>query len=73
MDEISEGSPLGVAVAPLPLPKPISTVPGRRRSPDQVLLSTYLPPHERIAPPAGMVALDLQGAWEIFYRWSPFN
>ena len=38
-----------------------------------MLLSTYVPPHERIAPPTGMVAPDLEGAREIIHRWSPFN
>ena len=33
----------------------------------------YVPPHERIAPLAGMVASDLEGAQEIIQRWSPFN
>ena len=60
VDEIGERSPSRVAAAaPLPSPKPASTVPSKRRLHDQVLLSTYFPPHERIAPPAGMVALDL--------------
>ena len=62
MDEIGEGSPSGVAAALLPPPKPASTVPSKRRPPGQVMLSMYFPPHERIAPSEGMVALDLQGA-----------
>ena len=33
----------------------------------------YVPPHERIHPSMGMVAPDLEGAWEIIHRWSPFN
>ena len=73
MDEISEGSPLGVAAVPLPHPKPVSTVPSSRRPPSQVLLSMYVPPHERIVPPEGMVTPDLQGAQEIIHCWSPFN
>ena len=73
VDEIGEGSPSGVATAPLPPPKSASAVPSRRRLPDQVLLSTYVPPHERIAPPGGTVALDLEGALEIIHRYSSFN
>ena len=38
-----------------------------------MLLSTYIPPHERIHPLVGMVVLDLEGAQEIIHRWSPFN
>ena len=73
VDEIGEGSPSGVAAAPLPPPKLADTVSSRRRPPNQVLLSTYVPPYERIHPPAGMVAPDLEGAQEIIHCWSPFN
>ena len=73
VDEIGEGSPSGVAAAPLPPPKPASIVLNRRRPLDQVLLSTYIPPHERIVSPTGMVAPDLEGAREIIHCWSPFN
>ena len=73
VDEIGEGSPSGVAAAPLTPLKPASTVPSRRRPPNQVLLSTYVPLHERIAPPASMFVPDLQGAREIIHHWSPFN
>ena len=56
VDEIGEGSPLRVVAAPIPPLSPANTVSSRRRPPDQVLLSTYVPPHERIHPLAGMVA-----------------
>ena len=73
VDEIGEGSSSGVVVALIPPPKPANTIPSRRRMSEQVLLSTYVPPHERIPPPTGMVALDLEGAQEIIHRRSPFN
>ena len=38
-----------------------------------MLLSTYIPPHERIAPPTGIVTLDLEGAQEIIHRYISFN
>ena len=57
----------------LPPSKPANTVLSRKRSSDQVLLSTYVPPHERISLPTGMVAPDLEGAQEIIHRWSPFD
>ena len=50
VNEIGEGSPLGVAAAPLPPPKPANTVPSRKRPPDQLLMSMYVPPYERIYP-----------------------
>ena len=72
VDEIGEGSLSGVATAPLPPPRPADSTPSRRRLPDQVMLSTYVP-HERIHPSTGMVTPDLKGAREIIHRWSPFN
>ena len=66
--EIGEEVPLRVVAAPvLPL-RPVDTEPSRKRLPDQVLLSTYVPPHERIHPPTGMVAPNLEGAREIIHR-----
>ena len=59
VDEIGKGSPSEVVVASLPPPKPEDPAPSGRRPPDQVLLSTYVPPHERIHPLTGMIAPDL--------------
>ena len=59
IDEIGEGSPLGVVAAPLP---------SRRRPPDQVLLSTYIPLHGRIPSLTGMVTPGLEGAREIYHH-----
>ena len=73
VNEIGEGSPSAITHAPLLLLKPANIVPSRRRPPNQVLLSTYVPPHERIAPSANMVAPNLEGARVIIHRWSPFN
>ena len=44
-DEIGEGSSSGVAATLLPPSKLANIVPSKRRSPGQVLLSTYVPPH----------------------------
>ena len=73
VDEIGEGAPSGVAAAPILPPKLAGIESNRKRPPDQVLLSTYVPPHERVYPPTGMVAPDLEGAQEIIHHWSPFN
>ena len=44
VNEIGQGAPSGVA-APLVLPpRPIDTESSRKRLPDRVLLSTYIPP-----------------------------
>ena len=73
VDKIREGSPSRVATAPILPPRPTDVVFRRRRPPDQVLLSTYVSPHERIHPLASMVAPYFEGAREIIHRWSPFN
>ena len=73
VDEIGEEDPLGVATTSMLHLRPADTEPSRKRLPEWVLLSTYVPPHERIHPPTGMVALDLEGAMEIIHCWSPFN
>ena len=70
---MGEGSPSRVAIASLPPSRPVDTVSSRRSPLNQVLLSTYIPPYERIHPLAGMVVLDLEGAQEIIHGWSPFN
>ena len=67
VDEIGEEAPLGVAVAPMLQPRPEDTDPSRKRLPDWVLPSTYVALHERIHPPMGMVAPDLEGAREIIH------
>ena len=71
--EIRDRSPSGVVVAPLPQPRLTNTIPSKRRSLDQVMLSMYIPPYEMIHPPTGMVSPDLEGAREIIHGWSPFN
>ena len=73
VNKIREGTPSGVAEALILSPKPTDTESSRKRPPDQVLLSTYVPLQERIHPLVGMVALDLESAREIIPCWSPFN
>ena len=73
VNKIGEESPSGAAAAPLPPLRYANTEPSRRRLPDQLLLSTYLPPYEKIHLPASIVAPNLEGAWEIIHRWSLFN
>ena len=73
VDEIGERAPSGVAAAPILPPRPADTESSKKRLPNRVLLSTYVPPQERIHPPMGMVAPELEGAQEIIHRWSPFN
>ena len=73
VDEIGERALSGVVSAPILPPRPVDTESSRKRLLDQVLLSTYILPQERIHPLASMVAPALKGAREIIHRWSPFN
>ena len=68
LTKLGKGPPHGVVAALLPPPRPVNTASSRRRSPDQVLLSTYVPPYERIHHPAGMVTPNLEGVREIIHR-----
>ena len=73
VDEIAKGAPSGVDATPVLHPRLADTESSRKKPPDRVLLSTYVPPQEKIHPPTGMVAPDSEGAREIIHRWSPFN
>ena len=71
--EIGEEAPLGVAPAPMLSTGLANTELSRKGLVDQVLLSTYVSPQERIHPQTGIVSPDPGDAWEIIHRWSPFN
>ena len=58
VDEIGEEGPSGVVAASMLRPKPTDTEPSKKRQPDLVMLSTYVPPQERIHPLMGMAAGD---------------
>ena len=62
VDEIGEKALSGVAVASMLPPRPVDTVPRRKRLFDRLLLSMYVPLQERIHPSTGMVAVDLEDA-----------
>ena len=67
------GAPSGVVIAPTPPPKPTSASPSKKQLPDQVLVSMYVPPLERVHPSTDMVASDLEDMLKIVRRWSPLN
>ena len=73
VDVIGEGSSSGVAAASILPPKPAGTESIRKRTPDRVLLNTYVPLQEMIHSLAGMATPDLEGAREIIHHWSTFN
>ena len=64
VDEIGEKAPSRVATTPMFPSRLADTEPSSKKMSDRLLLSMYVPPHERIHPPMGMVATDLEGALE---------
>ena len=64
---------LEVVPTPLFLSRLVSVGPHRLRMPDQLLLSSYVPPQEWVHPLADIVAFSLEGTREIINCWSLFN
>ena len=73
VEEVGISALSGVVIAPKPPPKPTDAEPSRKRLLDQVLVSTYAPPLERVHPSTDMVAPDLEDVLKIVRRWSPLN
>ena len=65
VEEVGMGAPLGVVIAPAPPPKPIGAGPSKKRFPDRVIVSTYVPPLERFLPLLDMEAPDLEDMLKI--------
>ena len=68
VEEVGAGTPSGVVTALVPPPKPTGTGPSNKQLPDRVLLSTYVPPLERVHPSMGMVPSDPKGVLEIVHH-----
>ena len=62
-----------VVISPAPPHKPTRAGLSKKRLPDRVLLSTYVPLLERVHPSANMVTPNLEDVLKIFHRWSPLN
>ena len=73
LTKFERGPPPWVSDASILSSKPTDTAFSKRRTLEQVLLSTYVPSHERVYPSTGMVAPDLEGAQEFIHHWSPFS
>ena len=67
VNKIGEKAPSWVTTAPMLPPRLADTEPSRKRMPDRLLLSTYVPSQEMVHPPTGMATLDLEGALEIIH------
>ena len=71
--EVGMGAPSRVVTTPTPPPKPTSVGPSRKQMPDQVMVSTYVSPLERVPPSTNMMASDFEDVLKLIRRWSPFN
>ena len=54
-------------------PRSVGAGSNRKRLPDRLLLSMYVPLLYRIHPSTSMVALDSEVVLEIAHRWNPLN
>ena len=68
VEEFRMGAPLGVVIAPKSPPKSTGVGPSKKRFPDWVIVSTYVPPLERVHPLLDMEALDLEDVLKIARR-----
>ena len=66
-------TPSGVVTAPAPLPMSTDIRPSKKQLLDRVLVSTFVPPLERVQPSMDMVIPDLEDVLKIIHRWSPLN
>ena len=66
-------TPSTVVTAPAPSPKSSGVRPSRKRLLDQVLVSTYVSPLERVHPLKDMVVLNLEDVRKIVRCWNPLN
>ena len=73
VEEVRMGAPSGVVIAPASSPKPTGTGPIKKRFPDRVIISTYVPPLERVRPSLDMEALDLEDVMKITRCYNPLN
>ena len=68
VEEVGEDALAGVVTALMPPPKLAGTEPSKKRLPNWVLVSTYVPPLERFHPSTSMVAPDLESMLKIVRR-----
>ena len=71
VEEVGLGSPSRVVIALASLPRPTGAKPSKKRFLDRVIVSTYVPPLERVRPSLDMEALDLEDVLKIAHCWNP--
>ena len=64
--------PSRVVIAPTPLLKSVGAGPSKKRLLDRVLVSTYVPPLERVHSSMVKEVPDLD-VLKFIHRWNPFN
>ena len=73
VEEVGMGAPSGVVLAPAPSLKPTDAGQSKKQLPNQVMVSTYVLPLERVHPSKDTMAPDLEDVMKLICRWSPFN
>ena len=71
VEEVGMGAPSRVVIAQASLPRPNGAGPSKKRLSDRVIVSTYIPPLERVRPSLDMEALDLEDMLKISRCWNP--
>ena len=71
VEEVRMGAPSRVVISPASSPRSIGAGPSKKRFLDQVIVSTYVPPLERVHPSLDMEASDLEDMLRITCRWNP--
>ena len=65
VEEVGMGASSGVVITSAPSPKSTGAGPSRKWMPDLVMVSTYVPPLERVPPSMDTVAMDLEDVLKI--------
>ena len=73
VEEVEMDPPSGVVTTPEPLLKSTGARPCKKLLPDQVLVTTYVPPLERVHSLTVREVPDLEDVLKVIYRWNPFN
>ena len=73
VEEVRMDAPSRVVTALAPLPKSTDAGLRKKRLPDQVLVSMYVWPLERVHHSTDVVVPDLEDVLKIAHRWNPLN
>ena len=73
VEEVGMGAPSGVVIAPASPPRPTHAGPSKKKFPDRVIVSMYVPPLERVHPSPNIEAPNLEDVLNIGCHRNPLN